>query len=51
VRLKGKGIAGGNQVIVVKVVVPAATEGRARELFEEIAKLYPQDPRAGSLWK
>ncbi len=48
-RLRGKGVAGGDQLIEVKVAVPKVEEGRGRELVEELARLYPQTPRAG-LW-
>src|SRR5262249_15583230 len=34
-RLRGKGIAGGDQYIEIKVVVPAAKDDRSRELVEE----------------
>jgi DnaJ-class molecular chaperone len=49
-RLRGKGIAGGDQYIEVKVVVPAAADGRGRELIEEFARLHPQHPRSGPPW-
>jgi DnaJ-class molecular chaperone len=48
-RLRGKGIAGGDQLIEVKVVVPKVEDGRGRELVEELARLYPQSPRSG-IW-
>ena len=49
-RLRAKGIAGGDQYIEVKVVVPKVEEGRGRELVEELARLHPQSPRAGLDW-
>src|SRR5262249_35789556 len=49
-RLRGKGIAGGDQLVEVKVVVPKEVDGRGRELIEEFARLYPQNPRAGLGW-
>jgi DnaJ-class molecular chaperone len=49
-RLRGKGIKGGDQYIEAKVVVPKATDARSRELIEEFARLHPQDPRAGLEW-
>lgn len=49
-RLRGKGIAGGDQFIEVKVVVPKATDDRTRELAEELARLHPQHPRAKLGW-
>jgi DnaJ-class molecular chaperone len=49
-RLRGKGIAGGDQYIQVKVVVPAPKDQRSRELIEEFARLNPQHPRSGLPW-
>jgi DnaJ-class molecular chaperone len=46
-RLRGKGIKGGDQYIEVKVVVPRVSDARSRELIEEFARLNPQNPRAG----
>ena len=48
-RLRGKGIAGGDQYIEVKVVVPTLKDEESRKLVEEFARLNPQDPRDG-LW-
>jgi curved DNA-binding protein len=49
-RLRGKGIAGGDQYIEIKVVVPKVADDRGRELVEELARLHPQTPRAGLEW-
>ncbi len=49
-RLRGRGIAGGNQYIEIKIVAAAAAEGRQRELIEEFARLHPQNPRDGLPW-
>jgi len=49
-RLRGKGIKGGDQYIEAQVIVPAVTEGRSRELVEELSRLHPQDPRADLPW-
>ena len=49
-RLRGKGIAGGDEYIELKIVVPAAKDPRSKELIEEFAKLNPQNPRAGLPW-
>jgi DnaJ-class molecular chaperone len=49
-RLRGKGIAGGDQLIEIKVVVPRVEDARGRELVEELARLHPQNPRAGLGW-
>lgn len=49
-RLRGKGINGGDQYIDVKVVVPAPKDDKGRELIEEFARLNPQEPRTGPPW-
>jgi DnaJ-class molecular chaperone len=49
-RLRGKGIAGGDQYIEVKVVVPPTVNERSRELIEEFGRLNPQSPRSGPPW-
>lgn len=49
-RLRGKGISGGDQYIQIKVVVPAVKDERGKHLVEELAKLHPQHPRAGLPW-
>jgi DnaJ-class molecular chaperone len=49
-RLRGKGVKGGDQYIEVKIVVPAATDEKSRQLIEEFAKLHPQNPRTGLPW-
>jgi DnaJ-class molecular chaperone len=49
-RLKGKGINGGDQYIEVKVVVPKPKDDKSRELIEEFARFNPQHPRAGMEW-
>jgi DnaJ-class molecular chaperone len=49
-RLRGKGINGGDQYIEIKVVVPSAPDARSKELIEEFARLNPQNPRAGLPW-
>ncbi|HLN29517.1 MAG TPA: J domain-containing protein [Gemmataceae bacterium] len=48
-RVRGKGIAGGDQYIQIKIVAPAAKDERSKEIMEEFARLHAQDPRAG-LW-
>jgi curved DNA-binding protein len=51
-RLPGFGIAGGDQYLVFRVVVPkGAPDERTRQLLEEYAKLHPLDPRADAPWK
>lgn len=50
-RLRGKGVAGGDQYLVFKVEVPAGQlSDRSRELIEEFTKLNPQTPRANAPW-
>jgi DnaJ-class molecular chaperone len=49
-RLRGKGIAGGDQYIETKIVAHKAADERSRELIEEFARLNPQDPRANLPW-
>jgi DnaJ-class molecular chaperone len=49
-RLRGKGIAGGDQFIEIKIVVPKVSDARSRELIDEFARLNPQDPRADAPW-
>lgn len=49
-RLRGKGIAGGDQLIEIKIVVPKPADERSRELIEEFARLNPQNPRANLPW-
>lgn len=50
-RLRGKGIAGGDQYLVFKVEVPTGkVDDKSRELIEEFAKLNPQHPRANAPW-
>jgi DnaJ-class molecular chaperone len=48
-RLRGRGIAGGDQFIEIRIVVPEVKDARSKELIEEFARLNPQNPRAG-LW-
>ncbi len=49
-RLPGFGIAGGDQYIEIKIVTPTKLDSRSRELLQELARLNPQDPRAGLSW-
>lgn len=50
-RLRGKGIAGGDQLIEIKIVVPKTEDARTRELLEEFAHLHPQHPRSHLGWR
>jgi DnaJ-class molecular chaperone len=49
-RLRGRGVKGGDQYIETKIVVPAAKDERSRQLIEEFARLNPQNPRSGLPW-
>ncbi|MCI0701250.1 MAG: J domain-containing protein [Planctomycetia bacterium] len=49
-RLRGKGIAGGDQYLVFKVEVPAQVDEKSRHLIEEFTKRNPQHPRANAPW-
>ena len=51
IRLRGKGLNGGDQFLVLKVVVPAAADDESRKLIEEFAARNPQDARANVAWK
>jgi DnaJ-class molecular chaperone len=51
VRLKGKGIRDGNQILVMKVIAPTNLDPKAAELMAEFAKLAPQDARADVPWR
>ena len=44
------GIAGGDQYVKIKIIVPAASDARSRELIEELARLHPQQVRSGPPW-
>ena len=43
-RLRGRGVAGGDQYIELKIVAPAAADGRERELIEEFMPSPPAEP-------
>jgi DnaJ-class molecular chaperone len=49
-RLRGRGIAGGDQYIEIKTVVPSAKDDESKRLIEEFAKLHPQNVRSGGPW-
>jgi len=49
-RLRGKGIAGGDQFIETKIVVPSTLDDHSRQLIEELSRLQPQNPRADLPW-
>ncbi len=50
-RLRGKGIAGGDQYLVFKIVVPPGeVDAKSRELISEFAQRNPYQPRAYVPW-
>lgn len=51
-RLRGKGVNGGDQYLVFKIVAPPVDSmtSRAREIIEEFARLTNQHPRANVPW-
>jgi DnaJ-class molecular chaperone len=50
-RLRGKGVKGGDQYLVFKVLVPPGeVDAASRELIEEFARRNPQHPRANVPW-
>ena len=50
-RLRGKGLAGGDQYLVFNVAVPHGhVDEKSRDLIEEFTKLNPQKPRANVEW-
>ncbi len=50
-RLRGKGIKGGDQYVDVKILVPKAESDADKAWFEEFAKRQPQTPRTGAFWE
>lgn len=52
-RLRGKGAPSlrgegrGNQIVEVRVVVPRVADERSKEILKELARLNPENPRAG----
>lgn len=52
-RLRGKGAPSlrgdvrGNQIVQIRVVVPKVADERSKEILKELARLNPEDPRAG----
>jgi molecular chaperone DnaJ len=52
-RLRGKGVPSlrgegtGNQIVEIRVVVPRVADERSKEILRELARLNPEDPRAG----
>ena len=51
IRLKGKGIAGGDQFLSVRVVAPSRISDEAKALMEQFAAAADQDARASVAWR
>ena len=49
-RLRGKGIKGGDQYVEIKIVAPPSIDDKSRQLMEEFARLNPHKPRSGPPW-
>ncbi|MFO0936754.1 MAG: J domain-containing protein [Gemmataceae bacterium] len=50
-RLRGKGIAGGDQYLVFKIVPPTNLDDAAKELLKQFAERTSFDPRVSVPWK
>jgi curved DNA-binding protein len=50
-RLRGKGIKGGDQYVEIKIVAPPEVDERSKTLMEEFAQHNPQQPRSGPPWE
>ena len=46
-RLRGRGLPGGDQIVVIKLVTPAAASAKAKEAYERMKSEFSFDPRAG----
>jgi curved DNA-binding protein len=46
-RLRGRGLPGGDQLVIIKLVTPAAETSQAREAYERMRRDLKFDPRAG----
>ena len=50
-RLRGKGIKGGDQYVEIKIVAPQHLDARSKKLMEEFAEHQPHNPRTGPPWE
>jgi DnaJ-class molecular chaperone len=50
-RLRGKGVKGGDQYVEIKIVAPTHLDARSKKLMEEFAEQNPQHPRTGPPWE
>src|SRR3984957_5936732 len=46
-RLRGRGLPGGDQLVIIKLVTPAAESAQAKEAYERMRRELNFDPRAG----
>ena len=46
-RLRGRGFPGGDQIVIIKLVTPAASSAKAKETYERMKNEFSFDPRAG----
>lgn len=49
-RMRGKGLAGGDQYLVFQVMVPKGIDDESRKLIEDFNERNPQQPRTGEPW-
>ena len=45
-RLRGRGLSGGDQLVIIKLVIPAAETSEEREAYERMRREFKFDPRA-----
>ncbi len=50
-RLRGKGIKGGDAYVRMQVMVPAEPNEKAKELIREFAQQQTDEPRTGEFWR
>lgn len=50
-RLRGKGIKGGDQYVEIKIVAPASVDAESAKLMGDFAQRNPQQPRTGPPWE
>jgi curved DNA-binding protein len=46
-RLRGRGFPGGDQLVVIKIVTPAASSAQAKQAYERMRSEFDFNPRAG----
>ncbi len=49
-RLRGKGIKGGDYYVRLAVALPKQVDDKTKNLVSEFAKLHPDNPRTGPFW-